>query len=198
MQTGNTAGRWETVYNAIDFTKYDLKEQLSNDAPLMFLGRIEALKGTHIAVQVALKTQSKLWIAGNIEAEHRAFYEEQVAPFVDGEQIIYLGTLNDEQKNFYLGKSKALLFPIEWDEPFGMVMVEAMACGTPVIAFPGGAVREVVEEEKTGFIVTDENAMIEKVKVLSLIDRRSCRTIAQKRFDSPGIAVNYLNLFSYD
>lgn len=194
VQTGNTAGTWQTVYNAIDFSKYELQTAIDKDAPLMFLGRIEALKGTHTAVQVALKTKSKLWIAGNIEAEHQAFYDSQVAPYVDGEQIVYLGALNDEQKNFYLGQSKALIFAIEWDEPFGMVMVEAMACGTPVIAFPRGAVPEVIIDGVNGYIARDLVDMVEKTRKINTINRLNCNEYAKSRFDVKIIASNYLKL----
>ncbi|MEO5910956.1 MAG: glycosyltransferase family 4 protein [Pelobium sp.] len=196
--TGNTAGVWKTVYNAIEFDQYDLNTKVSLDAPLMFLGRIEALKGTHTAVQVALKTKHSLWIAGNIEEEHQTFYEQEILPYVDGQQIVYLGPLNDEQKNYYLGKSKALLFPIEWEEPFGMVMVEAMACGTPVIAYPRGAVPEVVEEGVTGFIVNNLKDMIDAVSKIGNVERMQCRTNAMKKFDVKVVAQNYLDLVHHD
>ena len=194
VSTGNTAGTWRTVYNAIDFSKYELKEQVEQDAPLMFLGRIEEIKGPHIAIKVALATGNKLWIAGNIDAAHQHFFDLEIKPYLDDTNIIYLGAINDEQKNFYLGKAKALLFPIAWEEPFGMVMVEAMACGTPVIAFPRGAVLEVVKNGETGFIVADVANMIKKVNEIQSINRLNCRNLAQKRFDVKVVALNYLKL----
>ncbi|MEE1945147.1 glycosyltransferase family 4 protein [Pedobacter sp. KR3-3] len=196
VNTGNVAGRWETVYNAIDFSKYQLQEATATDAPLMFLGRLDQIKGLHTAIAVAKATNNTLWIGGNIPdtADNYQYYKETLEPQFDNKQIIYLGALNDEQKNHYLGRSKALLFPIEWDEPFGMVMVEAMACGTPVIAFKRGSVPEVIQENTTGFIVHTKEEMIDAVGKLDQITRKACRTAAQQRFDSPVIAKEYLHL----
>lgn len=193
VNTGNVAGKWHTIYNAIEFSKYNLQTTVTADAPLMFLGRVEALKGCHTAVKAALNTGNRLWIAGNIEPEHQDFFIKEVKPHLN-EQIVYLGPLNDEQKNHYIGKSKALLFPIEWDEPFGMVMVEAMACGTPVIAFSKGSVPEVVEGGVTGYVVNDQQEMEEKIHQVHQLDRERCRAQAQLRFDAPIIAQHYLNL----
>ncbi|SDG42236.1 Glycosyltransferase involved in cell wall bisynthesis [Pedobacter terrae] len=194
--TGNVAGRWETVYNAIDFSKYKLQKNVEANAPLMFLGRLDKIKGLHTAIQVAKATDNKLWIGGNIPdtADNYQYYKETLEPQFDGEQIIYLGALNDEQKNHYLGKAKALLFPIEWDEPFGMVMVEAMACGTPVIGFRRGSVPEVIANGKNGFIVKNKEAMIQSLQEITTIDRTACRAFAFEKFDVSIIAKQYLNL----
>jgi glycosyltransferase involved in cell wall biosynthesis len=194
--TGNVAGRWETIYNAIDFSKYNLVEQVKPDAPLMFLGRMDKVKGLHTAIAVAIETGNKLLIGGNIPntSDNLKYFKEQIEPQFDGKQIIYLGSLNDEQKNQYLSQAKALLFPIEWDEPFGMVMVEAMACGTPVIGFKKGSVPEVIQNNKNGFIVENKEAMIQALQKITAIDRSVCRAYAFSRFDVSIIAKNYLNL----
>lgn len=196
--TGNVAGTWRTVYNAIEFSKYNLTENVGVDAPLMFLGRVEQIKGILTAIELALVTGNKLWVAGNIAHEHKLFYKEKVEPLIDGEQIVYLGPLNDIQKNEYLGKSKGLLFPIEWDEPFGMVMVEAMACGTPVLAIKRGSVDEVVDEGITGIKVSTKEEMIDALPKLFEIDRATCRRKAMERFDVKVIAKQYLSLFTND
>lgn len=198
VSTGNVAGRWETVYNSIDFSKYQLNKLVANDAPLMFLGRLDKIKGVHTAIKVARATNSILWIAGNIPEtpDNLIYYKNEIEPELDGKQVIYLGALNDEQKNKYLGQARALLFPIEWDEPFGMVMIEAMACGTPVIAFKRGSVPEVVEEGITGFTVIDENEMAGKVSQLADIKRNKCRNEAEQRFNLNSIANQYLSLFN--
>jgi len=196
VSTGKVAGIWKTVYNAIDFSKYTLQKQVADNAPLMFLGRVEQIKGVLTAIEVAMASGNKLWIAGNIAKEHQIYYEKKIKPLIDGEQIIYLGPLNDTQKNEYLGKSKALLFPIEWDEPFGMVMVEAMACGTPVLAIKRGSVEEVIDEGVTGMKVSSKEEMIEALLKLFEIDRTACRRKAIERFDVKVIAKEYLSLFT--
>ncbi len=196
VSTGNVAGVWKTVYNAIDFSAYQLNEHVAADAPFMFLGRLDKIKGLHTAIEVALETGNKLWIGGNIPdtPDNYAYFKEVLEPKFDGKQIIYLGALNDEQKNHYLGKAKTLLFPIEWDEPFGMVMAEAMACGTPVIGFKRGSVPEVIEENITGFIVNNKAEMLAAIPKIANIDRAKCRSTALARFDVPVITKDYLNL----
>lgn len=194
VSTGNVAGHWETVYNAIDFSNYKLNEKVATDAPLMFLGRIDKIKGLHTAIEVALETNSKLWIGGNITntVDSYEYFKKFIEPKFDYKQIIYLGALNDAEKSEYLGKAKALLFPIEWDEPFGMVMVEAMACGTPVIGFKRGSVPEVINEGITGYVVNDKKEMILKLNDISEISRVNCKSFAKNRFDVTTIALNYL------
>lgn len=193
VSTGNSTGNWKTVYNAIEFSKYELKETVSVSAPLIFLGRIEKIKGPHTAIHVAKATGNSLLIAGNIAPEHVEYYNNEIKPHL-GNDIVFLGPLDDRQKNEYLGKAKGLLFPIEWEEPFGMVMVEAMACGTPVIGIRRGSVNEVIDEGVTGFKVDTPEEMREKVGMLNLINRRVCRQQAEERFDVSVIAKNYLTL----
>ena len=198
VSRGKVAGTWETVYNAIDFSKYTLVEKVEEDAPLMFLGRIERIKGCHTAIKIALETGNKLLIGGNISPldDERKYFEEEIQPFIDGKQIIFLGPLNDEEKNIYLGKSKALLFPIEWNEPFGMVMIEAMACGTPVVGFQKGSVPEIINNGLNGFVVKNYDEMILSLKSLAFVSRVNSRENAIFHFDVSVVAKRYLNLFN--
>ncbi len=199
VSTGNVSGNWHTVYNAIDFSKYTLFETLPFDAPLIFLSRLERLKGAHEAIQIALETGNRLILAGNISnlPEEIEYYKNDIEPFVDGDRIKYVGTLDDEGKNTYLGMSKAMLFPARTEEAFGMVMVEAMACGTPVIAYGNAAIPEIIVHGVTGFVVSDYNNMKDMIKIINAFDRRLVREHSQNSFDVRKIAHYYLNLHTH-
>jgi len=198
ISSAKSIGNWTRVYNAIDFSKYDFKSAVGDDAPLIFLGRLDKVKGCHIAIEVAKTTNNKLIIAGNISNENHEieYFNTAIKPHIDGEKIMYVGAVNDEQKNTYLGASKALLFPINIKEAFGMVMAEAMACGTPVLGYNMGAVPEVITSGKTGFVVNNKEDMISELRNINLIDRAVCRETAKKQFDVPIVTANYLNLFN--
>ncbi len=196
ISRSGATGNWHAVYNAVDFGKYKLTENLPANAPLIFLGRIEKIKGCHTAIAIAKETGNKLIIAGNISPleTEKKYFEEQIQPHIDGIEIKYVGQVNDVQKNEWLGRSKALLMPIEWNEPFGIVMIEAMGCGTPVIAFNKGSVNEVIDESITGYKVEYYNEMIEAVNKIAIVNRADCRKIAEERFDVKVIAQQYLGI----
>jgi len=196
VSTGNGIGNWQTVYNAIDFSSYQLNTNVADNAPLIFLGRLDKIKGAHTAIKVAKATGNQLILAGNKPntPDNIKYFETEVEPLIDNDEIKYVGALNDEEKNHWLRQAKALLFPIEWDEPFGMVMIEAMACGTPVIAFKRGSVPEVVADRVNGFIATNDKEMENAINSISQIDRASCRNYAESRFDVAIIAKKYLDL----
>eukprot|EP01037_Dinobryon_pediforme_P013983 gene13983-14100_t len=176
-----------TIYNGVDTTEYQCNTDVDLDAPIVFLGRIQEEKGTAIAIQVARETNRKLIIAGNIpdEALHRRYFDEQVKPFIDGRQILYIGPVNNSEKNELLRNAAALLMPVLWDEPFGIVMAEALACGTPVIGFRRGAVPEVVANGVNGYLVTTIPEMVAAVARIGTINRLKCREIAEKKFSAP-------------
>jgi glycosyltransferase involved in cell wall biosynthesis len=182
-----------TVYNGVPLPTYQF-----NPAPdpetLIFLGRIEPIKGTHLAIEVAKKTNKKLIIAGNIPHEYQNYFDKQIKPELN-ERITYVGSVNDRQKNELLGNAAAFLMPIEWDEPFGIVMTEAMACGTPVIGLRRGAVPEVVKNEKTGYICNNIDELIQGVERIGNIDRSLVRKDLEERFSSTVIAGEYLSLY---
>lgn len=194
----NPKGYWKGIHNCVVFNKFQLTYiDNTSDAPLVFLGRIERIKGCHTAIEVAKAAGKKLIIAGNISklSDEIQYFENEIKPHIDGINVEFVGEVNDVQKNELLGKSIAFLMPIEWNEPFGIVMIEAMACGTPVIAFPYGSVPEVVEEGITGFVVKDRQEMIDAVAKINKIDRSICRQTAERRFDASVIANQYLSLF---
>lgn len=197
VNTGNASGKWITVYNSIDFNKYVPTVNLQNDAPLIFLSRIEKLKGAHEAIQIAKATNNTLILAGNISPleEEKEYFKNEIEPHIDGKQILYVGTLDDVGKNKYLGMAKAMLFPARTEEAFGMVMAEAMACGTPVLAYNHAAMPEVVTDGETGFIVNDVKEMQDAISKVSLMNRSEVRKISENKFDVKIIAKKYLNLF---
>lgn len=183
-----------TVYNSVDVDRYSPIKMLDTDSPLIFLGRIEFIKGAHTAIEIAKRTGKKLIIAGNIDDNQRDYFDKQVKPFLD-DQITYIGPVNDAQKNALLQKAMALLMPIHWNEPFGIVMIEAMACGTPVIGFRRGAVPEVVEHGKTGFVGDTIDELGEFVSQIERIDRSRVRQTVEERFSSKVIGNQYLSIY---
>lgn len=185
------------VYNGVPVEQFDFQSAVPDDAPLVFLGRIAPIKGTHHAVQVARETGRRLVIAGNVpdSRKEQAYFDEKVEPFVDGKQIRYVGPVDDEEKNELLGRAAAFLMPIEWEEPFGIVMAEAMACGTPVIGFDRGAVPEVVTDGETGFVCEDVEEMTAAVAGVSELDRSDCRRRCDSHFSAHAIVDEYFELY---
>jgi glycosyltransferase involved in cell wall biosynthesis len=161
---------------------------------LAFLGRIAPMKGTHLAIEVARASGLPLKIAGEIQPIFRGYWDQEIAPHVDGRQIEYVGEVGFEAKNELLANARALLFPIQWDEPFGLVMIEAMACGTPVLALPGGSVHEVVEDGVTGYVCSDAADMAQRAARLA-IDPLRCRRRAETRFHVDLMVRRYEALF---
>jgi glycosyltransferase involved in cell wall biosynthesis len=193
------AGRpnWHVVYNATAADAYTPRERVDDDAPLVFLGRVEEIKGPHVAIEVARTANIPLIIAGNIPEGEReqAFFQHEIQPHIDGLSVSYLGPVDDAQKNELLGRARALLMPILWDEPFGIVMAEALACGTPVIGLRRGAVPEVVKDGVTGYVCDSSGGMVEAVGALGRIDRRACRQDMEARFSESVMVDEYLRVY---
>jgi glycosyltransferase involved in cell wall biosynthesis len=183
-----------TIFNCVQFNSYSPTKKVDDDAPLVFLGRIEAIKGTHKAIEIAVKSGKKLVIAGNVPTEGEAYFEKEIRPKLS-DHVTYIGPVNDAQKNSLLRNASAFLMPIQWNEPFGIVMIEAMACGTPVIGFSRGSVPEVVDHGKTGWVCENDDAMVEAVSLIRNIDRENVRSIAENRFSSKVITNQYLDLY---
>ena len=134
-------------------------------------------------------------IAGNLPSEHKAWFDAHVAPHIDQKTVRCIGPVDDAAKNQLLGSAAALLMPILWEEPFGIVMAEALACGTPVIGFPRGAVPEVVEDGATGFIGNNVQALANAVAMLPSIDRRACRKRAEDFFSDRAVVDAYVSVY---
>lgn len=188
-------GTWRLVFNGVPLALYDFCSDPGPDAPFVFLGRIEEIKGPHLAIEIARRAGIPLTIAGNVPAEHRHFFETEVKPRIDGVQIRYLGPVDDTAKSELLRGARALLMPVLWDEPFGIVMAEAMACGTPVIGFARGAVPEVVEHGVTGFVADDIEGLVAGVRQLHRIERTACRRRVERLFSDSVVVDAYERVY---
>lgn len=186
---------WHVVHNGVPLDAYRAIYDVPPNAPLAYLGRIERIKGVHLAIAVAQRSGRRLRIAGNVSAEHQQYFQQEIQPHLDG-SIEYLGPVDDRGKNELLGSSAALLMPILWEEPFGIVMAEALACGTPVIGLRRGSVPEIVQDGVNGFVCGSAEEMAAAVARISTIDRRTCRVICERRFSDEAITDAYLELYS--
>jgi len=162
---------------------------------LAFLGRISPEKRPDRAIAIAKRAGLKLKIAAKVDAADRAYFADVIEPLLSDPLIEFIGEIADSQKSEFLGEAAALLFPIDWPEPFGLVMIEAMACGTPVVAWRCGAVPEIVDDEVTGFVVASEEEAVTAVSRAIALDRRTIRSVFERRFTSTVMAHNYLDVY---
>jgi glycosyltransferase involved in cell wall biosynthesis len=209
------------VYHGIDVEEFPVKEEPEKGSYLFTIGRVTRDKGQDKAIEIAKKTGSKLIIAGCVQnkstdreffkdlkksidlsaeiGKHPVdndYYTKVIKPLLDSnKQIIYIGEISSEHKKHWYRHARATLFPIQWSEPFGLVLVESMACGTPVVAFNKGAVPEIVVDGKTGFVVDSMDAMVEAVLRIDSIDPGDCRRHVQNHFSTTVMAFNYSELY---
>lgn len=181
------------VYNGIDVESFPFEPVKSDD--LLFLSRISPEKGPLEAIQVARLAGRRLILAGKIDFKDRAFFEQHVKPMIDDDQIVFVGEADYASKRHLYARSAALLFPISWPEPFGLVMVEAAACGTPVLAFPRGAASEIVVDGVTGFLPATVEEMAACVPHLSAIDPLACRRHVVDHFSAEAMVEGYLDIY---
>jgi glycosyltransferase involved in cell wall biosynthesis len=159
---------------------------------LAFLGRISPEKRPDRAIDIAKRAGMPLKIAAKVDAVDRAYFQETIEPLLDHPLVEWIGEIGEEEKSRLLSEANALVFPIDWPEPFGLVLIEAMACGTPVIAWPRGSVPEVIDDGVTGFIVRSPDEAVDAVGRVDRLDRQHIRAVFEQRFSAPVMAGNYI------
>lgn len=184
------------VHNSLDVTT--MKFGGEHKGYLTWLGKIVPDKGIHEAIMIAKKANEKFIFAGVVDEkdfQSRTYFETKVKPFVDGKQIVYIGPADLKTKTELLSEAKAFLNPINWDEPFGMVIVEALACGTPVISYQRGAIPEIVKNGKTGFLVKNEKEMVKAIGKVDQIKRGDCRAHIEQNFSPIAAAKKHVKIY---
>ena len=182
-----------TVYHGLP--SHSLHPRFEPGSYLAFLGRLTKEKGPEEAMRIARDAGIPLRIAAKVPKGERGYFKEQLEPKIDGREVQLTGEVNDKTKEEFLANAAGLLFPIDWPEPFGLVMIEAMACGTPVIAYRHGSVPEVIDEGVTGFVVDSEEEAVRAVRRLGEIDRRQVRACFERRFTARRMASEYVALY---
>jgi glycosyltransferase involved in cell wall biosynthesis len=176
-----------TVYNGVDLKEFPFLEKPKDY--FLFMAAMGEHKNPKDAILSAKKSKGKLILAGGKIRE--PYFSKEIKPLLDGKRIKHIGEVSGRKRVNLLKNAKALLFPIKWREPFGLIMIESMACGTPVIAYPNGAVPEVIENGKTGFIVKNVNEMANAMRKIELIDRKKCRERVEKFFSNKKMVEKY-------
>lgn len=190
-------GHWEAIQNFAEMDTLKFSPVVAGDAPLVFLSRVESIKGADWAVDIARRTGQRLIIAGN-HAEsgpESEYWKQKIEPWIGRDRIEYVGPVNDEQKNAILGQARAMVVPIQWNEPFGIVFAEALACGTPVISCPRGSLPEIVRHGIDGFLVRSVEEGCAAVTQLASIDRASCRRRAEELYAPDVVVDRYFDLY---
>jgi glycosyltransferase involved in cell wall biosynthesis len=186
--------RWAgTVYHGLPLERYAFAAE--DQGYLAFLGRLSPEKQADLAIEIARRVGLPLKIAAKVDATDQEYFEQVIAPLLDDPLVEFLGEIGDDDKPAFLGGARALLFPIDWPEPFGLVMIEAMACGTPVIARPCGSVPEVVADGRTGFLGDTLIDLAAAVKRLDEIDRAECRRHVEARFSVARMGEDYERVY---
>lgn len=181
-----------TVYHGIEIEKYEFSKR--HGEGLVFLGRIHPDKGVHLAIEVAKKTGIKLTIAAIIQDEN--YFKEKIEPELDGDLINYIGSVGPEKRNELLANCLATLHLIQFNEPFGLTMVESMACGAPVIVIPRGSVPEIIIDKKTGFFVNNVNEAAKAVEKINTLNRNDCRKQVEDKFTVEKMAEGYIEVYN--
>jgi glycosyltransferase involved in cell wall biosynthesis len=162
---------------------------------VVFVGRISPEKRVDRAIEIARRAGLELRIAAKIDANDKVYFEREIAGLMHQPHVRYLGEIGEQEKAVLLGGARALLFPIDWPEPFGMVVIEALSCGTPVLAWPGGSVPELIEPGVTGWIVDSIEAAVDALRGVERIDRAACRAVFERRFTAERMARDYVGVY---
>jgi len=181
------------VHNAIDVDTFPFQAEKGED--LLFLSRVAPEKGPHLAIEAARRLGRRLIIAGKVDRYDRDFFEEVIRDQIDGEQIVFVGEADSKQKRELYRRAHCLLMPLTWDEPFGLVMPEAMACGTPVVALRRGSAAEIIDHGRTGFVVDSIDEMVEAIKDVPKIEPNACREHVRARFSRAIMADRYVRVY---
>lgn len=182
-----------TVYHGLPDDLYDFHSKAEDY--FIFIGRISPEKRVDRAIRMAISCEIPLYIAAKVDKNDEQYFNECIKPLIDHPLIEFIGEIGEQEKRRLLGRARALLFPIDWPEPFGLVMIESFACGTPVIAYRHGSVPEVMEDGVTGFIVSDEAAAKQAARKVHLLDRALCRDVFERRFTARRMASDYLDTY---
>ena len=191
-------GDWHVIYNCAPVSQFTERTAVDpRTAPLVFLGRLERCKGAHTAIAVAKRLDRSLIVAGNRSTlpEEQVYFDREVAPLIDGTLVKYVGPVDNEQKNALLGGAAALLLPVEWEEPFPVVLPESLLCATPVIGFRRGGIPEGIDHGRTGFICDTPDEMADAIRRLPEIDRSYCRREGIRRFGDAAVVDAYEQLY---
>jgi glycosyltransferase involved in cell wall biosynthesis len=180
------------IYNGLELQDYPFS--ITHEDYMLFVGRISPEKGIHHAVKVAEKLNKKLILAAKVDARDQEYFETQIKPHLS-EKIVWIGEVNEKIRNILMSKAEVFIHPVTWPEPFGLTLIEAMACGCPVVAFSLGSIPEVIQDGKTGFVVTNEDEMCEAVKKVHTIKRAYCSVYAKARFNTDNMVDSYVNLY---
>lgn len=181
-----------TVYNGLNMQDYPFSAE--HDGYLLFVGRISLEKGVHFAIEVAQQLNLPLIIAAKLESVDKPYYREYVEPYLS-DQIRWVGEVDETERNKLMSRAMCFLHPVTWHEPFGLTLIEAMACGTPVIGFDKGSIPEIIKNGETGFVVRDTEAMIDAVENIRSIDRKHCREYALQNFSAQKMADGYEEIY---
>ena len=194
QQTPLPHARWAgTVYHGLPSDLYQLREKPGDY--LAFLGRVSPEKRLDRAIEIATRLGVVLRVAAKVDRADREYYVQKIAPLLHSPYVEFIGEISESEKQEFLGGAKALLFPIDWPEPFGLVLIEAMACGTPVIAYRRGSVPEIITDGQTGFLVENLDQAVAAVKRLPELSRQRCRAVFEQRFTVGRMADEYLALY---